>query len=69
VAKPVKTLKCENNHGEEVRAVVKLKNAGFTEVAKPMPKGNNNCKLLSLLIAFILLCRTFLTLQGSNLEK
>ena len=39
VAKPIKTLKTENNHKEEVRAMVKLKNAGFTEVAKPIPKG------------------------------
>ena len=34
VAKPMKNLACSNKYGENVRAIVKLKNPGFAEVAK-----------------------------------
>ncbi|XP_066910287.1 RNA-editing ligase 2, mitochondrial-like isoform X2 [Clytia hemisphaerica] len=57
VAKPMKNLKCTDQYDEETRAIVKLKNPGFTET-KPMPKardakkGGKPPKLISKIMAY-----------------
>lgn len=56
VAKPVKNLKCKDSYGDNVRAVVKLKNAGFTEMkpvkAKGAGKAKQPPKLVSKIMAY-----------------
>jgi len=57
VAKPMKNLKCTDKYDEETRAIVKLKNPGFTETkpkpkAKDAKKGGKPPKLISKIMAY-----------------